>query len=69
MKQPGVGAGDDLLGHLYDGALDTPPETAPTTLPESLIAIFEPGGSGADLRVATTVATATRLPLEAHSSA
>ena len=46
-----------------------PPDTAPTTSPESLIAIFEPGGSGADLRVATTVASATRLPPAAHSSA
>src|SRR5262249_20467598 len=46
-----------------------PPETAPTTSPASLTAILDPGGSGADLRVATTVASATRLPPAAQSSA
>src|SRR5262249_55012932 len=43
-----------------------PPDTAPTTSPWSLIAIFEPGGSGADLRVSITVASATLFPRSDH---
>src|SRR3954451_24185327 len=39
-----------------------PPETEPASSPLSLTASFEPIGRGAELRVATTVATATLRP-------
>ena len=44
-----------------------PPETAPAILPASLIAIFVPGGCGADFFVSTTVASATGSPAPTQS--
>src|SRR6266508_4422670 len=45
-----------------------PPETLPIQRPSSLMAIFAPGGRGADPLTLVTVAIATRWPPALHSS-
>ena len=45
-----------------------PPETAPTTSPFALTAIFVPAGWGADFFVSTTVANAIRSPRPAQAA-
>ena len=45
-----------------------PPETEPHIFPDSEIARLVPTGRGADLRVATTVATTTFSPSSRHCS-
>src|SRR3954454_25126044 len=45
-----------------------PPDTAPDTSPRELIAIFAPGGRGAERFTSITVASATSSPRATHAS-